>query len=206
MRVRTGLRNHQTNALRVALLEGRARLATRSHRRPRRWRLLPYRGPWENALRCAPGVAHNISGYYALCDPRLHLRWSTAAPRSGRHSLRLQIPSRSTVAQHSFPQAGYVRTKPTCDVEIWARSSPAAVNATVYKSTAHRRGAPLPPDTVGATASLRSGVAWTRVSASFENATRGDVPLAVRLVLAQTVGVTATVWADDAKDTLREIK
>ena len=58
-----------------------------------------YRGPWSAA--CHP--TRVIEGSYPLCDPRLHTRWSTADPRTGRHSFLIQIPTRNSVAVLNFP-------------------------------------------------------------------------------------------------------
>jgi hypothetical protein len=58
-----------------------------------------YRGPW--SARCHP--TRIIEASYPLCDPRLHTRWSTADPHSGRHALLIQIPSRDSIAVLPFP-------------------------------------------------------------------------------------------------------
>ena len=165
---------------------------------------MEYRGPW--AVACN---ATRMIGDYALCDPRLHARWSTAEPRSGRHALHVQIPTAETVAFLSFPQqwpaAAQAQAGPvTYRAEIWARSSPHRVNATLRVgwrepvTPGHKepKGS-FPPGTVAATELLAAGE-WTRVAVSFTNATRGDLPLVAQLWLRPTVGVAATVWVDDA--------
>ena len=99
-----------------------------------------YRGPW--AASCQKRAI--LNGTYPFCDPRLHSKWSTAGPRSGRHSLAVQIPTKDTVALLNFPQkwplkAGVDGVVPESSeagvgvayrVEVWARSSPQLVNAT----------------------------------------------------------------------------
>ena len=154
------------------------------------------------AWRVACAHASNVSGYYPLCDPRLHIRSSTAAPHGGRHCARVQIPTRTTTAMLTFPMrtppvqgatatgagAG-ARAEVAYRVGIWARSSPAAVNATLRVLAAGMvRGSVSVP--------LRAG-RWTEVT-TVATVANASVPLVVQLLLAPTVGVAATVWLDDA--------
>lgn len=103
----------------------------------------------------APGTERNVSGYYPLCNPRLHIRFSTAGPHSSRHCAHIQIPSAAT-AQLSFPLTRECRGAPTVtqtsyEAAIWARSAPALMSGPPSSwglaavRTAHRsRSRPAP--------------------------------------------------------------
>lgn len=173
----------------------------------------------------------NISGYYPFCDPRLSLRASTAAPRSGRHAARIQIPTRDVTAVVDIPQqhipaqeaavqpwrgtyadkaenaTTLTRTQPAMyTAELWARSSPARVNATLEvgapalartESESKSAGRGAGPGVVVSTSTVLSAGRWTRLIVNFTNERRGTAALTARVVLRPTVGVAATVWIDD---------
>lgn len=170
-----------------------------------------YRGPWGASCR----KHYIINGTYPFCDPRLHTKWSTAAPRSGRHSLTVQIPTLETIALVNFPQKWPLAPAVPEDrdaavmyrVEIWARSSPHLVNATLRVgfaaaawAKAHKGEAVDPPGTIAESVHLTAG-RWVQLAVEFRNATRGTARLVAQLELAPTVGVAATVWVDDASIT-----
>lgn len=154
----------------------------------------------------------NISGYYPLCDPRLHLRTSTAEPFHGRHAARVQIPSRATVALIPFPQTGYPAESQLVghsdssgaveyDVSVWARSSPAEVNATIrvgFPGQKSVNGTAQATVWTASSVTLEAG-AWRQLGIVFANKSAGTSPLLAQLLLEPTVGTAATVWLDSAR-------